>query len=102
MRVFADVFADSYGKISWERELSHLDNFAVTLYRDKDFIGYIGYYVGKGDKPVIIRKRISRARDYLIRVRHLNRTRIRIIYLGQDDETLTMLQAVSKTKPPPF
>ena len=38
---------DSYGDISWEDEMAHLDNFAIALQHDPDSIGYIIVYVGR-------------------------------------------------------
>lgn len=92
---------DSYGAISWNEEKLHLDNFAYHLKQNPDQIGYLLYYVGKGNAKTRVTQRCMQARRFLTKVRKIEAARIVIIYAGRSDETKFVLQPISKDLPPP-
>ena len=44
----ATSWFDSYGDISWDEELLHLDNLAIYLHQNRNMIGYLAFYPGPG------------------------------------------------------
>jgi hypothetical protein len=67
-----DVFwLDSYGALRWEDEKARLDNFAIQLTEEKEFIGYIYIYAGNRSCAGEAITHAIKARRYLTEVRHL-------------------------------
>lgn len=98
----ADEYFDTYnGKISWEEERMRLDNFSIYLKQNPEYIGYIAFFVGDKDKNKTVKKRIDRAKRYLIEFRKIPQNQVVTIYAGKDKETKIILQPVSKNNPPP-
>lgn len=101
--VRADGFFDSYyGEISWEEEQFHLDNFSIYLKQNPNSIGYIAFFVGKKENLKTVKKRIERARKYLIEFRNIPQNQIVIVNAGRDKKTKIILHPVSKDSPPPY
>jgi|SRR5215204_1517013 len=57
---------DRYGDISWEQEQAHLDNLAIELLSNSNFIGYIIVYAGKRSCAGDAQHRGVRAKQYLV------------------------------------
>lgn len=97
----ADEWFDIYGEISWKNEKLHLDNFAIYLNRNPDMQGYIAFYAGKKARLLDVKKRVARAKEYLIHNLKVDRRRISVVYAGRRKETRFALQPVEKSLPPP-
>lgn len=100
-RTTPDQWFDSYGVIPWNEEKLHLDNFAHHLRQNADQIGYLIYFVGKGNDVARVAQRCRRAQKFLSRQRHIRAARIVIKYAGRSDETRFILQPISKSLQPP-
>jgi hypothetical protein len=91
---------DQYGNIAWADEKARLDNFAVQLMYNPNDIGYLyvraGYLSCKGEAQA----RAVRARNYLIRVRHVNWNRIIWLDTGFGEQFEVGLAFVPRGKPP--
>ena len=96
-----DQYFASYGNISWKKEQVYLYNFALSLERESDLIGYIAFFVGTRDNPKKVMKRIKRAEEFLISKHKIDASRIIIINAGRKEETKIILQPVSKYVPRP-
>ena len=62
---------DRYGNIRWQDEKARLDNFAIALLQDSNYLGYI--FVGQAPRmcPREAEARAIRAKQYLINYRHV-------------------------------
>jgi hypothetical protein len=96
----ADNYFDSYRNLTWREERAHLENFAIALRRHPEMVGYIGYYVGEKSSTKSVNDRIERAKKYLISEFKIEASRIIIVNLGKQEETLTILQPSEKNKSP--
>lgn len=77
----------------WSHERASLDSFAIYLQQHPEMVGYIMFYRGEDGSLTSVRKRISRARGYLIRVRGIEPRRLKIIDRGRLGRTaFTILQ----------
>ena len=86
---------DSYGMISLADERAHLDNFAFSLKRDLNYLGYIIVQAPERDMRAAL-KRAIKARDYLVRKRKIVRQRIIIATWDRQMERVEfILQPVS-------
>jgi hypothetical protein len=89
--------------ISWTSERANLDNFVIALRRNPETIGYIAFYTGNDHSYDKTRSRIDRARNYLIKTRGIDSSRIKILYAGELGRfATTVLQPVDKALPPPY
>ena len=88
-------------EISWKREKFYLDDFSIHLKQFPDTIGYIGFFVGDGDTLQKVRKRIDRAKRYLITKRKIDEQRIVVVYAGKLDNSRTAFYLIKKNSPPP-
>jgi len=72
-----DVFwIDRYGNISWEDEKARLDNFAIQLSQDPNQIAYIIVNAGRRSCRGEAQYRAVRAKNYMLRVRGADSSRI--------------------------
>ncbi len=52
---------DSYpSSIPWQKQMAHLDNFAIHLKKYPDTIGYIGFYTKEKESFKEAKRRINR------------------------------------------
>lgn len=100
--LYADeYFRVYYGKLSWEDEKAHLNNYAFRLLNSPEMIGYMGFFVGKKETYKNVQSRMNRAKNYLQSRFKIPKSRIVIIYAGRDEETKVILHLVPKDKPRP-
>jgi hypothetical protein len=92
---------DAYTKVSLDEEKAHLDNFAYYLRKNPNWTGYIGYFVGNGEKGKKIKQRVLKAKKYLVSEYNLPESRIVIIYGGKSAETKFILQPKLYSELPP-
>jgi len=67
---------DRYGRISWEDEKAHLDNFSIQLTMNPEYVGYFFVRVGKLSCKGEAQAHAVRAKNYLMNVRHVPWNRI--------------------------
>jgi hypothetical protein len=85
---------DFYGKISWEDEKARLDNFAAALQENPDVVGYIIVYASLRSCVGEARAHARRAKDYLVKTRHIRQNQLRAIAGGYEQEFKVILQPV--------
>lgn len=90
---------DSYGAISWELEKVHLDNFAIALQRNPDLIGYIVVYAGRRACFDAAKDRALRAKQYVVKTRGIQESRVKWIDGGHREELTVILQPVPPDAP---
>src|SRR4029077_19563748 len=93
---------DEYGHIRFAYEKARLDNFAVQLFNYKDATGYILAYAGKQTYNSEASERLLRAKNYLVRVRHMDPARIITIDGGYQEEFIVTLIVVPPGVTPPL
>ncbi len=72
-----DVFwIDRYGNVSWEDEKARLDNFAIQLSQDPNQIAYIIVNAGRRSCRGEAQYRAVRAKNYMMRVRGTDSSRV--------------------------
>ena len=98
----ADRVFDEYGNIRWIDEQSHLDNFAIMLQQDSNLLGYITVYAGRHSCDGEAQARAIRAKNYLVRRRGIERSRILWIDAGYQDNFLVVLQPADRGANIPF
>jgi hypothetical protein len=99
--VKVDQWFDYYGDITWQEEKAHLINFALYLRQNPDEVGYIAFHIGKKDKSKEVKSRIKKAKKYLISELKIKENRIITVDAGRAEETIIILQPVSKNMSPP-
>ena len=67
---------DRYGEIPWEQEQAHLDNLAIELLSNPNYIGYIIVYAGKRSCAGDAQRRGVRAKKYLVEHRGVDWNRV--------------------------
>jgi len=67
---------DTFGKLSWEDEQAHLDNFAVALLNTPDWIGQIIIYAGRKSCAGAAQVRGMRMKRYLVKRRDIEWNRV--------------------------
>ncbi len=78
---------DIYGDIKFEDEKARLDNFAIQIQNcDKSYFAHIVAYAGRRTFPNEASDRLKRAKDYLVKVRGVNPSRIIMIDGGYRNE----------------
>src|SRR5467141_3175208 len=83
---FADQVFDSYGDIPWEEEKVHLDNFAIELQHGSDLVGFIIVYSGRRTCVGEAKDRALRAKNYVVKTRGIQESRIKWIDGGYRDK----------------
>jgi hypothetical protein len=100
---FADyVQWDQYGALDFESESGRLDSFVIMLGQRKDLKAYMVVYAGRVACLGEARARGVRARNYLIKTRGLDPTRIVAIDGGHREESLVELYAIPQDAEPPI
>jgi hypothetical protein len=92
---------DQYGDLGFDNEAGRLDSFVIMLGNRKDLKGYIVVYAGRVACPSEAKARGARARNYLIKSRGLDPTRIVAIDGGYLEELLVGLYAIPQDAEPP-
>ena len=87
---------DRYGRISWENEKARLDNFAIQLMMEPDYIGYFLVRVGKLSCKGDAQAHALRAKNYLMHVRHIPWNRIIWRDTGFGDEFQVIIWLVPR------
>ncbi|HEY0376437.1 MAG TPA: hypothetical protein VGC87_05710 [Pyrinomonadaceae bacterium] len=98
----ADREFDVYGAICWELEKAHLDNFAVALQQDKEYVGYIIVYAGRLSCEGEAKFRGERAKKWVVK-RGIEPERVVVMDAGYWSEAWTRLSPRDKSmeKPEP-
>lgn len=92
---------DEYSNIPFSDEKARLDNFAVYLQKDQPtFKGYI-VYAGQRARSGASQVRAKRAKDYLVKVRGIEATRIVTIDGGSREKFEVELYALPSSVSPP-
>jgi hypothetical protein len=92
---------DFYGNVPLEREKPILDNFAISLLRERNAVGYIIAYAGKRARAGEAKDRAERAKNYLIKVRSLSANRLKAIDGGYRKEPQVELYVIRGNVCPP-
>lgn len=93
---------DFYADIAFSDEKARLDNFAIYLQRDEPtFKGYVIYHSAKNAHSGNAQARAKRAKDYLVKVRGIEATRIVTIDGGGRDRLEVELYALPSSMSPP-
>ena len=93
---------DEYGRINWEAEEAHLDNFAVQLQNDPDLIGYIFIYDGNELCAGEAQARAIRARTYLVDRRGVPANRVIWRHDGYGEKFRIVLQPLNRSVGIPY
>jgi hypothetical protein len=104
-KILATSYFDQYfGNIPWYEEKARLDNLALELKREPDFIGYIGFRIGLKENRQKINSRIARMKKYLVSNLKIKESRIVFViskFPSEVKETVIVLQPLTKKTPPP-
>nr|AIA11255.1 PKD domain protein [uncultured bacterium] len=92
---------DEYGNINRDDEKARLDNFAIQLQQEPDAQGYIIVYAGRRSRPGDAKKRLDRARDYLVSMRGIDARRIVALDGGTREDLTVELWLVPTGAPAP-
>lgn len=90
---------DTYGDICFEDEKSRLDNFAIVLQQNPDWIGFIVVYAGSQSCAGEARYRGNRAKKWVVS-RGIEADRVIVKDGGYEDDVITRLQPWPKDKRP--
>ena len=92
---------DEYGDIRLSDEKARLNNFGIQLMNTKETVGYIVVYAGRKARVAEAEFRGKRARNYLIKVRHIKPERLKAIDAGFREElTVELWILPAEAKPP--
>ncbi|MEK6281605.1 MAG: hypothetical protein AABN95_14720 [Acidobacteriota bacterium] len=92
---------DEYGNIAFNDEKARLDNFAAQLQHFTESVGYIIVYPGLHASWAKARTRARRAKNYILRVRRIEPSRVVTIDGGRRQQFTVELYIVPKEKPAP-
>jgi hypothetical protein len=92
---------DEYGNIKFEDEKARLDNYAIELQNDPEFVGYIVGYGGRRSRRGEASRRTERAKRYIVTVRGIDASRLVTIDGGYREELTVELKMRHKTLRPP-
>jgi hypothetical protein len=90
---------DTYGDLCFEDEKARLDNFAIALQQNPDWIGYVVVYAGSQSCAGEAWYRANRAKKWVVS-RGIQSDRIVVRDAGYLDDVTTRLQPWPKNKPP--
>jgi len=96
-----DQLFDEYGKVSWTVEKVHLTEFEGFLARNPEMIGYIIFNWSTKHERVEMRRRVNRAKTYLLKRKRVDPSRLIIIQGKKQTQPRTILQPVKRGLPPP-
>ena len=88
---------DRYGNIRWADEKLRLDNFAIQLLQDENYLGYIWVLQGPEMCPGEAEARAIRAKNYLVNYRHAPWNRV-VWLTGYHREPETVFWVVPRDK----
>jgi hypothetical protein len=86
---------DGYGRIRWEDEKARLDNFAIQLTMETNSTGYFLVRAGKSSCKLEAQDHALRARNYLMKVRHIPWNRVIWRDTGYGDDFQVTIWIVS-------
>jgi hypothetical protein len=92
---------DEYGDLRWSDEKARLDNFVIELKNDPDAVGYIIGYAGRVARVGDARRRIDRARNYVVSVRKINPRDVVTIDGGHKEDLTVELYVLPRAALPP-
>ncbi|HWS87240.1 MAG TPA: hypothetical protein VN282_09765 [Pyrinomonadaceae bacterium] len=92
---------DEYGDINFEDEKARLDNYAIELQNDPEFVGYIVAYGGRRSRRGEALRRAERAKRYITGVRGVAPARVVTIDGGYREELTVELKLRHKSRRPP-
>lgn len=95
IRVFSEpacgIAFDQYGDLKYQDEKARLDNFAIQLINNQGYFGHIVASAGRRTYPNEASDRLTRAKNYLVKVRKIDPNRIIVVDDGYTEElTVTM------------
>ena len=93
---------DSYSVIPIADERARLDNFSIQLQEQPQMKGYILVYASKKTPSRSAKRRATEARQYLVKVRRLNPTRIKIVDGGYREQFQIELYILPASATPPI
>lgn len=93
-----DTHFDQYGDLCWADEKIRLDNFAIALRQNPDWVGYIVVYAGRRSCAGEALYRAGRAKRWVMR-RGIEPRRIIVKDGGYSEEVTTILQPLPRSKP---
>ena len=85
---------DEYGDIYWRDEKQRLDNFANVIKETPEHVGYIIGYAGRVARVGDARRRIERAKRYIVSVRKIDQRNV-VTLDGGHKENLTVELSLS-------
>ena len=94
-RIF-DPFDRWFGTISAEEERFHLDNFAIALQQNPDWIGYILVYAGKTSCKGEAQRHANRLKRYVVEFRKISWDRVIAKDRGYFDKSMVILQPLTR------
>jgi hypothetical protein len=98
-----DVFwLDRYGNISWEDEKARLDNFAIHILENSNYVGYIFVNAGRRACKDEAPARAVRAKKYMVEVRGVPPERVVWRDLGYRDEAEVVFYLFKRNAPIPY
>jgi hypothetical protein len=99
----SDVFwLDRYGNISWEHEKARLDNFAIHILKNSDYVGYIFVNAGRRACKGEAQARAVRAKKYMVEVRGVPSDRVVWRDLGYRDKAEVIFYLFKRYAPIPY
>jgi len=90
---------DTYGDLCFEDEKAHLDNFAIALQQNPNWVGYVVVYAGRQSCLGEAWYRASRAKKWVVN-RGVEANRIILRDAGYEENVTTSLQPWPKDKAP--
>lgn len=91
---------DSYGRVRWHDEKARLDNLAIQLLRDPKHLGVITVRAGKRSCANEAMAHAVKARNYLVKVRHVPWNRVAFRDLGYADSFEVTFWIFLNVEPP--
>ncbi len=85
---------DEFTGANWESAMAHLDNFAVTLQNEPTALGVVIVYGGQRHRPLEAKAWSSCLKDYLLKRRSIDPTRVRFLQGGYRDNLTVELWMV--------
>ena len=92
---------DEYGDIQFSDEKARLDNFAIQVLNIPGSRAYMLAYAGQRTYPNEAAERLKRAKNYLVKVRHIDPERIFTVDGGHRQELIVKLWVVPVGVSPP-
>lgn len=88
---------DRYGNIRWEDEKARLDNFAIHLWDDSNYLGYIWVFQAPDMCAGEAEARAIRGQNYLVNYRHVSWNRV-VWMVGHRREFETVFWVITRDK----